>query len=191
MANDLYMPQGAFSASIELSKSVIKKSDATQGADRGTLDVSQAMPAILISGSEVDTASIAGDLVTMRKIQAVIQTFSEASRATGGHVQVLPEYHFCPVLIGSDRDAISLAEMVEAIDEFVDYEALCNEYPTLSGAQINGAISFLRKLSQTNSRQIDLDALEDEQIAGDVQLIEMLKQAIADKEIVRVLGNNQ
>lgn len=195
MANDVYELKGSFPASTVPPPPVKSKYDDTQDTARGIIGRPQSTPSNVIysaiSRSDFDTTADQSDLINMRKVQAIAQTFSEIGQATGGYVQVLPEYHYCPVVIGSNQEAVTLSELVEAIDEFVDFEALCSEYPNLSTAQIMGAISFLRKLSQVNSRQIDLDALEDEQIASDVQLIEVLKQAIADKEIVRVLGKNQ
>ena len=133
----------------------------------------------------------AREIEAMRKARAIVSTFQEISSLTGGYVQVLPEYAHCPVLIGADHKPIPLADIVEAIDEFVDYEALRADYPSLSYAQIDGAVSFLRKLVQLNDKLIDFDAPEDRELAADADLIAALRESLNDREMARVLGNDQ
>lgn len=139
-------------------------------------------------GALLDTAK---EIESMRATRVIVSKLTEIGLLTGDYVKILPEYSHCPVLIGADRQPIPLAEIVEAIDEFVDYDALRAEYPGLSYAQIDGAISFLRKLAQLNDRQIDFDAQEDRELAEDVDLIAALRESINDREMARVLGNDQ
>ena len=126
-----------------------------------------------------------------QKLLSVLDTLANVSDSAGGYVQLRPEYRFCPVLIGSDNQAIPLYEFVEVIDGLVDYEGIREAFPNLSYAQIHGAISFLRKLAQFNASGIDMDDLEDESITEDEALMDELKRALADQEITRVLNLNK
>ncbi|MCA1612590.1 MAG: hypothetical protein LC800_00245 [Acidobacteria bacterium] len=121
---------------------------------------------------------------------ALFKAFLESSASTGGYVQIQEELGCLPALIGNDDNPVYLYEFVEALDNAVDYDVLKEEFPTLSYAQINGAISFLRKVAQLNVRGVDIDALEDEADAHDSQLIEALRTALNDRETVRVLNND-
>jgi hypothetical protein len=117
----------------------------------------------------------------------VLLTLSKLSEATGGHVQLRPEYQFVPVLIGDDGEAVPLYHFVEVLDGLVGYDQIKQELPTLSYVQIDGAISFLRKIAQYNPREIDFDALEDEETRSDPAFLNELRRALADKETSRVL----
>jgi hypothetical protein len=121
----------------------------------------------------------------------VVHCFFVASRATGNHVKFLPRYAFCPILIGNDDRRVALYEFVEVLDGVVNYDRLKKELPNLSFAQINGAISFLRKIAQFNTQGIDFDEREDLEAANDPELIEALKKAIDDQEISRVLNHRE
>jgi len=114
----------------------------------------------------------------------------KASEATGNYVQIQAQFGCCPVLVGNDQQPIFLYHLVEAIDEFVDYERLHEEFPTLSAAQINGALSFLRKLAQYNSRGVDIDALEEESHAEEHEFIEEIRHALNNKGLSRVLHSD-
>lgn len=121
------------------------------------------------------------------KVVSILETFNEWNEATGGHVRLLPELQFCPVLIGDDGNPIPLYELVEVIDGVVDYSEIQAEFPNISFAQIDGAISFLRKIAQFNILGVDFDDLEDEMLAEDEGLLEELRNALANQEIPRVL----
>jgi hypothetical protein len=56
--------------------------------------------------------------------------------------------------------------------------------------QIDGAISFLRKVAQYNPHEIDFDAMEDEEIRSDPAFLDELRRALADKETSRVLNRD-
>lgn len=126
---------------------------------------------------------------TLNKI-ATFKTLMDNSTLTGGYVQFHQELGCLPALIGNDSRPVFLYEFVEVLDELVDYDRIKEEFPTLSFAQINGAIAFLRKVSQLNARGVDIDALEDEAAAQDPQFIEALEAAFNDRETVRVLNND-
>lgn len=120
----------------------------------------------------------------------VLLAFSEFSEATGGHVQLRPEYHYVPVLIGDDGEAVPLYHFVEVLDGLVGYDQIRQALPTLSYGQIDGAISFLRKVAQYNPREIDFDELEDEEIRSNPAFLNELRRALADKETSRVLNRD-
>jgi len=120
----------------------------------------------------------------------VVRVLSHCSDITGGYVRMLPEFYCIPVLIGADNQAVPLYEFVEVLEGAIDYDSVIAELPNLTHPQINGALSFLRKLSQFNPRNIDIDSLEDEHIGRDTELIEELRRAVADKETSRVLASD-
>lgn len=116
----------------------------------------------------------------------LIQEMQQVSRAVGGCVEILPELGYCPFLRGSDSHPVLLYEVIEAIDGIIDYDELKEEFPNLSYTQLNGAISFLRKLAQFNTRNIDVDALEDEADLSNTELVDAIVQAVELEEQVRV-----
>lgn len=120
-----------------------------------------------------------------------VKTLVELSMATGGYVQLRPEYYHLPALIGNDSQPVYLYEIVELIDEFIDYDRIQEEYPTLSFSQIAGAVSFLRKASQINSRNIDIDEMEDADNAKNTELIAALRTALADTEAACVFPDTE
>jgi len=111
---------------------------------------------------------------------ALFQSMKACSHITGGYVQLLPEMNYLPALIVNNSKPIFLYEFIELLDEIVDYDQIKAEYPTLSYAQIGGAISFLRKIAQINAKDIDIDEFEDE------ELIDELREALQSKENVSV-----
>jgi len=148
--------------------------------------VSKATPSI-----EPDFPSLLGFILRTALNVAFVHWFTNVSRATGGHVKFLHEYADCPLLLGNDGRPVALYEFIEAIDGAVDYDLLREEFPTVSFAQIHGAISFLRKVAQFNSAGVDIDEQEDLAAASDHNLIEALKKAIADQEVTRVLDHSE
>jgi hypothetical protein len=128
------------------------------------------------------------DSANTRQAAQAVYLFSKCSDATGGYVQLRPEYKYIPVLVGNDGQPVPLFHVVEVLDEFTDYSQIHNEMPTLSYAQINGAVAFLRKLAQQNPHDIDIDKIEDEVLAHDEVFLEELRSAFADSETTRVLN---
>lgn len=115
----------------------------------------------------------------------LIKTLAELSVSTEGYVQLLPEMSYMPVLIGNDEQPVYLYQLVEILESYLDYDALLAEFPTLNFSQISGAISFLRKVAQINSRQIDVDELEDQL---DTEFLDELRQAFEERgNVARVL----
>jgi membrane protease subunit (stomatin/prohibitin family) len=108
----------------------------------------------------------------------LFRKFMECSLATGGYVHVLPQMGYMPILIGNDDQPVYLYQLIEMFEGFLDYDALLAEFPTLNFSQISGAISFLRKIAQVNSRQIDVDELEDQL---DADFVGELRQAFGER----------
>jgi hypothetical protein len=121
----------------------------------------------------------------------MIEVFSNFSESTGGYVKLLEEYDYFPVLIGNDGRPIPVFVLVEVMDGAVDYDNIKEQLPTLSYSQIHSAIDFLRKVSQLNLHGLDVDEIEDESEAQDLELINALESGLADKEIARVLYRHQ
>jgi hypothetical protein len=128
------------------------------------------------------------DLNILQNAASIVRVFSYCSETTGGYVQLRPDCGYFPVLAGADNQMVPLYQFVEALDEVLDYDLLAEELPNLSYSQIGGAISFLRKLSQTNPKNIDLDRSEDLDMLSDPVFMAELKEALADEETSRVLN---
>ncbi len=128
--------------------------------------------------------------ITSFEKTALLTTLIECSISAGGYVQLLPEMNYLPALIDSNQNPVFLYEIVEVIDEFIDYDLIQEEYPALTYSQIQGAISFLRKVSQINARDIDIDELEDSIDADNPELLESLRMALNDTEVACVFSND-
>ena len=137
-----------------------------------------------------DLDRILRSVLTAQQTVHTLLAFSNFSEATGGYVQLRPEYQYVPVLIGDDGEAVPLYHFVEVLDGLVEYDQVRQQLPTLSYVQIDGAISFLRKVAQYNPREIDFDALEDEEIRSNPAFLDELRHALADKETSRVLNRD-
>lgn len=115
------------------------------------------------------------------------------ARSLKAHEELFGEINadpYIPMLIGSDNEAVPLYHFVEVMDEIVDYDLVRQELPTLSYAQIGGAISFLRKVSQINPQGADLDILEDMELSEDPAFLDELREALADEETSRVFNRD-
>lgn len=121
----------------------------------------------------------------------VLEMLARFSESTGEFVKLFREYDFLPVLIGDDNRPIYLFLLVEVLDELVDYNKIREELPTLSHSQIDGAISFLRKIAQFNLHGLDIDEVIDEMESEDHELLSELKKGLTDQEIARVLHHDQ
>ena len=115
----------------------------------------------------------------------------EASYATGSQVEISPEFCFCPVLRDGNGRVLPLYKFVEILDECVDYEDIREEMPTFSYTQINGALSFLRKMAQYNSDGIDIDTEMDQELFQERVFLEKLRDGLADQGSSHVFNLNQ
>ena len=115
-----------------------------------------------------------------------LELYHRASEESGGKVIMDQQHGYLPVLIGSDGNLIPLYKFVEVIDEITDYEHLRQEFPTLSFGQVASAIGFLRKLAQFNTRNIDIDAVEDLLLEDDPDFQVAIRASLEDQEDMRV-----
>lgn len=111
------------------------------------------------------------------------------SEATGGMVKVDTRYSCIPYLLGDDNRPVLLYDFVATLDGITDYAQIKQALPTLSYAQISSAINFLRKVSQFNTRQLDIDAMEDAD-EDDEDFQKTVMEAVRDQEVVRVLSES-
>lgn len=120
----------------------------------------------------------------------VIKALTHCAQVSGGYVQLQPEFSYLPALLGNDQEPVFLYQLVEGFEEFLDYDATLEAYPTLSHDQIVDALSFLRKCSQLNSRNLDIDELEDDFVLNNGNDFNDLRRAFKEKEnVARVLVN--
>lgn len=121
---------------------------------------------------------------------SVSEVFKVASEQTGNFVNIDPRFAGLPMFMGSNNKPVLLYEFVEVIQEVLDIEEVKRELPSLSYAQIVGGVSFLRRLSQFNTRGVDIDELEDEATEGSAEFQLQLKSALA-QEAKHVLSAEQ
>lgn len=149
----------------------------------------------VIVGRESTSSPTTYMTITVREITAeikqpygYIQEFKKISEETGSYVQILKEYSFCPVLLGNDNNPVFLYRVIEIIDEIIDYRRLKSEFSNLSFAHFNGAISFLKKLSQLNLIFLDIDELEEIELLDNEKLLNEFRTAFSNEEGTRVLN---
>lgn len=119
---------------------------------------------------------------------SILRSLEEISQLTGGYVRLTPELSYIPALFGNDDKPVFLYHLVEGIDEFLDFNALLAEYPTLNYSQVVGAIKFLRKVSQMNARRIDIDDEEGKFDFDDDAFLRELRTAYENRgNVARVL----
>jgi hypothetical protein len=117
----------------------------------------------------------------------VVDFYNVSSVSSSGYVMILPQYSFCPALIGSDNQPVFLFDFVEVIDELLDYDRIKEEIPNISYAQIDGAISFIRKLLQFNSKSLDIDDLREEMSSRNELFLDRLRSSLITSEPTIVL----
>lgn len=121
----------------------------------------------------------------------MLDLLNQANEATGSYVDFRPEFSFCPVLKNDLGQVLLLYKFIEILDECLDYEEVKEEIPSFSFGQINGAISFLRKIAQFNLAGVDIDAEIDMALLESPAFKNELKNALADQESRHVLNLNQ
>ena len=148
-----------------------KSQSSVSTADVVYVETSNTKPPELIE--KIDSVEAQG--LEYQKILHVIRELALASEAVGGYIKLSEEYSYCPVLMGNDRQPVFLYKFVEILDEILDYDQVKRELPTLSFAQINSAISFLRKVSQFNARRVDIDDFEQRDFRDNRAVVDKLK----------------
>jgi len=114
--------------------------------------------------------------------------YQTASGKNGSYVVVDRKFSYLPLLWGKDGRPVAVYEVVEEIEAILDFGELRSRFPTLSYTQVTATIGFLRTLAQFNSKNKEIDALQDEEIENGKPFQDAVKQAMGDKEAVRVLA---
>jgi len=155
------------------------------------------MTALTISGSTqradisktVSTAATPGQKYKFHEITSnsiptinVTEFFTQTNEASGGMIVLDTQFACMPYLRGNDGHPVFLFQFIDVIDEYLDCDRLKREFPTLSYGQMAGAIAFLRKLSQFNTRNIDVESLEDADLEATPAFQSMIEQLLADQE---------
>ena len=115
--------------------------------------------------------------------ESVLPHLVLSSSKTGGLVTFPEDYAHVPVLTGSDGNPVLLYRVVEEIEHFVDPAELQAQFPTLSYTQIVAALMFLRKVAQFNTRNLDLDEVEDTELESSEAFQEIVAQSLKSEEL--------
>ena len=126
--------------------------------------------------------------VKIQEILPLLKFLNESTTESGNYIKLLKKYSYCPGLIDSNQNFIPLYALIEYLDGLIDYEKVIEEYPALSYTQINGAISFLRKIAQFNIRGVDIDQFFESVSEADEKFLSELRSALYNKEDIRVLN---
>jgi len=137
--------------------------------------------------SEGELRAIQEQFVTGALMTSQVGLFQRASQESGGFVHVAARLSYLPMLMRPSAPPVLLYEFVEALDGVADYAELQAEFPGLSYSQIAGALAFLRKLAQFNTRGVDTDALEDEVLESNPEFQRQIEHALTAPEDTRVL----
>ena len=116
----------------------------------------------------------------------VISFYTHVSEDCGGDVVVDPQTGCLPYILGSDNQPVFLYKFVEILDEYIGYDQIKTELPTLSYGQISGALSFLRKLVQFNIRNINIDDLEDAELESSHDFQSLIENSLSEEGVIRV-----
>ena len=108
------------------------------------------------------------------------------SEDCGGDVVIDPQTGCLPYILGSDNQPVFLYKFVEILDEYIGYDQIKTELPTLSYGQISGALSFLRKLVQFNIRHINIDDLEDAELESSYDFQSLIENSLSEEGVIRV-----
>lgn len=111
-----------------------------------------------------------------------------ASEKNGSFVTIDRRFGFLPLLWGKDQRPVPVYDVVEEIEAILDYDELKSRFPTLSYTQVSATVGFLRSLAQFNSKNVDIDALQDDEIESSQRFQDVVMQAMEDKEVMRVLA---
>lgn len=132
-----------------------------------------------MQGLQQLSSKVAHDAFFLAKLQT-------ASTKTGNVVQFPSEFGYVPTLVGSDNRPVLLRSVVEEIESIIDPDEICERFPALSYTQVVCALMFLRKLSQLNTRDLDLDDVEDGLIEGDAEFQRTIADSLDNLETRRV-----
>ena len=121
-------------------------------------------------------------------INSIIQFYTQANEDAGGVIIFDPHRSCIPYLQGSDGSVILLYKFVEVLEDIIDYDRISEEFPSLSFGQIFGAIDFLRKLAQFNTKSMDVDSYEERFIEDNSSFQAAIIESLKNQEQLRVLA---
>ena len=124
--------------------------------------------------------------IVIHATDSTLADLQTASKRAGGVVQFPPQYSHVPTLIGSDGEPVLLSRVVEEIETVLDPQDIPDAFPTLSYTQIVGALAFLRRVAQFNTKGLDLDELGDEGIEQSEAFQQAITESLADRQVRRV-----
>jgi hypothetical protein len=138
--------------------------------------------------------AMAGDAdaknIQMQKVATLVDYLYRPAQDSGDYVTIREDCGFCPGLIDNHQDFIPLFSLVEVFDEVLDYDRVLEEFPGLTYSQINGAMLFLKKISQFNTAGVDISQYIEDEFTQHDELIEELREALRNQEVARVLNFN-
>lgn len=117
----------------------------------------------------------------------VAPMYRSACHCSGGYVKMQRRYKSLALLERKDKSPVFIYQLVQVLDELVDYDEIIAEYPGLSYSQVSGAMGFLRRIAQFNTAGVDVDQVEESHFAEDEELIASLRHAINQGEGKHVL----
>lgn len=119
---------------------------------------------IPIGGTSVPTA-FSQNLITQYINQVptvmVLDYFVKANNIARSSIDFNSSYLCLPLVTGSDGVPVFLYQIIESIDENLDYDNMLLDNPTLSKRQIIGSVMFLRQLAHFNTKGLDMDEVEE------------------------------
>lgn len=118
----------------------------------------------------------------------VIDFYKQVSEKYKSHIVEQDEKHgFLPMFTDRKGNNHMLYEFVETIEGLIDYDDVIKQYPNLNFADVYLIFDFLRGICQHNTKNVDIDDVEDQIICSDPELMDALRKAIADTTPMRTL----
>lgn len=105
------------------------------------------------------------------------------SVSAGNYVKFLPELSLIPTFIGHDGSPVFLYQLVELLDEIIDYDLLIQEYANLNYGQLGSFFSFLKKILQLNAKNLDVEEFENDFYTQSPAFIEALRTALQEESV--------
>ena len=127
----------------------------------------------------------------INKVIKAIEVFQDISQKAEGEIKLLEKYGFFPILMDKNQDPFPLYSFIEVLDGLVDYNEILNEIPSITIAQVQNTITFLRKLTSINIFNADLDEIENSDDSENFELIQKLIEANTEKGVKRVLYHDK
>ncbi len=129
--------------------------------------------------AEEPVATIADPYLSdIASVAKTVGVFAQACERSGGTVVLNPDFGCLPMIIGRDGEKVLMYKFVEVLHELVGLADIQQELPLLSYRQIEGGITFLRSLTQFNTRGVDIDAEEEQLLEASPKFQQQIKDAL-------------